>query len=374
MHLYILYTGGTIGCVGTPLTPMSGAEFEAAFRATMLPPIETQLPGTTVTFDSFEQTLDSTNMQPSDWVRMAQRICHAWQEHDAFLVLHGTDTMAWTSAALSFLLPGASKPVIVTGSQLPLFFATGSDPSAYQVLHNTDAVRNVEGAIRFLERAIPEVGLYFADLLLRGNRAIKSHASQFIAFSSPNYPILGELGVRPVLHSARLLKPGGGSPFADRITAVERDLSRVADRIDTASAIPFVLFPAQWSADGSDPSLLVSLLQQTQVISPELRGVVFEAYGEGNIPDFPAMQEQVRRMHDAGIVMVDCTQAFAGDVGHATYRTGSWLSEAGVIAGGDMTPVAALAKLIVLLAREESADAVRCGMSSNLAGELSVSG
>lgn len=374
MHLYILYTGGTIGCVGTPLAPVSGVEFEAAFRATMLPSIETQLPDTTVTFDSFEQTLDSTNMQPSDWVRMAQRICSAWHEHDAFLVLHGTDTMAWTSAALSFLLPNVSKPVIVTGSQLPLFFATGNDPSAYQVLHNTDAVRNVEGAIRFLERAIPEVGLYFADQLLRGNRAIKSHASQFIAFSSPNYPLLGELGVRPVLHSDRLQKPDCAATFTDRISEVERDLTRIAERIDSASAIPFVLFPAAWSVDNSDPSLLVSLLQQTQTISPELRGVVFEAYGEGNIPDFPAMQQQVRRMHDAGIVMVDCTQAFAGDVGHAIYRTGSWLSEAGVIAGGDMTPVAALAKLIVLLAREESEEAVRYGMSSNLAGELTVPG
>lgn len=374
MHLYILYTGGTIGCVGTPLAPMSGAEFEAAFLATMLPPIETQLPRTSVTFDSFEQTVDSTNMQPSDWVRMADRICRAWDEHDAFLVLHGTDTMAWTAAALSFLLPSVSKPVIVTGSQLPLFFATGSDPSAYQVLHNTDAVRNVEGAIRFLDRAIAEVGLYFADQLLRGNRAIKSHASQFIAFSSPNYQPLGELGVRPILHSDRLLQMDVQANAGGWLARAKQDLNRIATRIDAASAIPFVLFPAPWSTGADDPSLLVSILQHIQTVTPELRGIVFEAYGEGNIPDFPAMQEQVRLMHDAGIVMVDCTQAFAGNVGHANYRTGSWIADAGVIAGGDMTPVAALAKLIVLLAREDSPDAVRRGMKTNLAGELTVSG
>ena len=374
MKIYILYTGGTIGCVGSPLTPMAGADFEQAFRSNLLPVIESQMPEATVTFDYFSKTLDSTNMQPSDWVLMAQKIYDNYQAYDAFLVLHGTDTMAWTASALSFLLPGLSKPITVTGSQLPLFFETGSGPSDYQLLYNTDAVRNVEGAIRFMEFGIPEVSLYFADKLLRGNRAVKSNASEFMAFSSPNYHVLGEYGVLPTLYNQFVQLTPQSKSIDNNFEKVGANLKTIADNIATYSAIQFLLFPAYYQESGGDASLLVSMLDNLQVVAPAIKGIVFEAYGEGNIPDYPAMQAQVKKMHGAGVVLVDCTQVFAGDVNYNAYATGAWLKDAGVVGGHDMTPIAALTKLTVLLALEgaTATSEIEQRMATNLAGELTA--
>jgi L-asparaginase len=372
MNLYILYTGGTIGCVGSPLTPMDGADFEQAFNKNLLPVIQSQLPGTTVKLDYFADTLDSTNMQPSDWVLMAQKIYDNYQTYDAFLVLHGTDTMAWTASALSFLLPGLSKPITVTGSQLPLFYETGSGPSDYQLLYNTDAVRNVEGAIRFIDFGIPEVGLYFADKLLRGNRAVKSNASEFIAFSSPNCHILGEYGVLLTLYNQYVLPIPQSNSIDNNYAKVGTDLKTIAANIASSSVIQFLLFPAYYQESGEDASMLVSMLENLGKVAPPLKGIIFEAYGEGNIPDYAAMQAQVKKMHAAGMIMVDCTQVFAGDVNYNAYATGAWLKDAGVIGGHDMTPIAALTKLIVLLALEGTAatSIIEQQMATSLAGEL----
>ncbi|MBT6158216.1 MAG: hypothetical protein HOL01_20465 [Planctomycetaceae bacterium] len=372
MNLYILYTGGTIGCVGSPLTPMDGSDFESAFNANLLPVIQSQMPGTTVKFDYFKDTLDSTNMQPSDWVLMAQKIYDNYKDYDGFLILHGTDTMAWTASALSFLLPGLSKPITVTGSQLPLFYKNGSDPTKYQLLSNADAVRNVEGAIRFLEFGIPEVGLFFADKLLRGNRAVKSNASEFIAFSSPNYHTLGEYGVLPTLYNQYVLPLSQSNSIDNNYAKVGMDLQTIAAQIASSSVMQFLLFPAYYKEPDGDPSMLVSVLQSLEQVSPPLKGIIFEAYGEGNIPDYKEMQTQVANMRAAGMIMIDCTQVFAGDVNYNAYATGAWLKDAGVISGHDMTPIAALAKLIVLLALEgTSATAtIERQIGTSLAGEL----
>ncbi|RNC85696.1 MAG: hypothetical protein ED557_02685 [Balneola sp.] len=374
MNVYILYTGGTIGCVGTPLTPMSGADFQQAFEANLLPTIQSQLPGTSVTFDYFSTTLDSTNMQPSKWVEMAQKIYDNYNSYDGFIVLHGTDTMAWTSSALSFLLPGLSKPIIVTGSQLPLFYQTGSSPSDYQLLNNTDAVRNVEGAIRFLEFGFPEVGLYFADHLLRGNRAVKSNASEFVAFSSPNYHYLGEFGVIPTLYNNYVLPDPSVNSLSleENYTQVGQNLTTIASNISDSSVIQFLLFPAYYEEPDGDKSLLVSILENIQNASPALKGIIFEAYGEGNIPDYQSMQSLLSDMHSKELILIDCTQVFAGDVNYNAYATGAWLKDAGVVGGHDMTPIAALTKMIVLLALNPSSSQseVELQMASNLAGEL----
>lgn len=375
MNIYLLYTGGTIGCVGSPLSPLPGPDtggkpgFISLFKTNVESIITSQIPGATITYDYFSPTLDSTNMQPSDWVNIAQKILSNYTQNDAFLVLHGTDTMAWTSSALSFLLPSISKPLFVTGSQLPLFYQQGSSSS---LLFNTDALRNVLGAIQFMTFGMPEVGLYFADNLYRGNRVVKSNASQFTAFSSPNYPPLGLYGVLPRLNdSLILLTPSGVNALDNNIQQVTDNLKTIATNINSASVIQFLLFPAYYDQT-SGSSLMVSMLNQLSQVSPTLKGIIFEAFGEGNIPDFTQMQKLLTDLHSNGVILVDCTQVYAGDVNYNAYATGAWLKGCGVISGYDMTPLAALTKLIVQLALNPSASQsdIENTMGTNLAGEM----
>ncbi|HEX8173047.1 MAG TPA: asparaginase domain-containing protein [Thermoanaerobaculia bacterium] len=372
MNLYLLYTGGTIGSVGSPLAPMTGPQFESAFDSLVLPIIQSQLSGgVTVNFDYFDPTLDSTNMQPSDWVLIAQRIVTNYAANNAFLVLHGTDTMAWTASALSFLLPGLSKPVFVTGSQLPMFYQTVD--SSYQLLYNTDALRNVLGAVEFLTYGIPEVGLYFSDTLFRGNRAVKSNASQFTAFSSPNFPALGQYGVLPKLDDALVLPmPTEANALDGNLAQVTTDLTTIADNITSKSVIVFLCFPAYYENETTGTSLLVSMLTQLLAGTPPLTGVVFESFGEGNIPDIQQMQTLLKQMSSSGITLVDCTQVYSGDVNYNAYATGAWLPQAGVLSGYDMTPIAALTKLIVYLALNPTASAseIQLAMGTSQAGEM----
>ncbi len=375
MKIYILYTGGTIGSVGTPLAPMPGADFQTAFNAQILDMITTQLPGTTVEIDYFQTTLDSTNMQPSDWVLMAQKIYDNYNSYNAFMVLHGTDTMAWTASALSFLLPGLSKPVTVTGSQLPLFFreSPSQNPKDYQLLYNTDAVRNVLGGIQFLTTGIPEVGLYFADHLFRGNRTVKSNASEFVAFSSPNFHSLGEYGVLPTLYNQYIQPVPESTSIDNNYEQVGAELTTISANIAQRSVLQFLLFPAYYTEPNGSSSLLVSMLTQLESVSPTLAGIVFESYGEGNIPDYQSMQDLLTKMRRVEHkILVDCTQVYAGNVNYNAYATGAWLKKAGVISGHDMTPIAALAKLIVLIAKnpEATVDDIELQMGENLAGEL----
>jgi|KBSSwiStaDraftv2_1062776.scaffolds.fasta_scaffold410822_2 L-asparaginase len=373
MNIYLLYTGGTIGSVGTPLSPMQGPQFEAAFRSNLESIITTQIPGSTISYDWFHTVLDSTNMQPSDWVTIAQKIVSNYANYDGFLILHGTDTMAFTSSALSFLLPGLSKPVFVTGSQLPLFYQDGSN---YSLLYNTDALRNVLGAIEFMTFGIPEVGLYFDDNLYRGNRAVKSNASQFAAFSSPNLPSLGLYGVLPKLNDALILpQPDSAVALDNNLNAVAQQLDAVANKINSQSVIQFPFFPAYYNTNSGD-SLAVSMLTQLQSISPPLKGIVFESFGEGNIPDFPQMQTLLGTFNTLGMIMIDCTQVYAGDVNYNAYATGAWLRGAGVLSGFDMTAIAALTKLTVLIAANASApsETIKTLLGTNLAGELTATG
>ena len=371
MKIYLLYTGGTIGSVGTPLKPLQGPAFTAAFKAVIEPLINTQMQDTDISYDFFPQTLDSTNMQPSDWVTIAQKILDNYCANDAFLVLHGTDTMAWTSSALSFMLPAISKPLIVTGSQLPLFYS--QNEGDYSLLFNTDALRNVMGALQFLKFRIPEVGLYFADALNRGNRAVKSNASEFTAFTSPNFPPLGTYGVLPQVASNLILPMPSSNALDHHIEQVRADLNTLRAHIDMVSVIQFLIFPAYY---GKNASLLVSMLKQIRQIEPPLKGIIFESFGAGNIPDFNAMRELVEDMHQSGIIMVDCTQVHSGDVNYDAYATGSWLRKAGVLSGFDMTPVAALTKLIVTLAHQSDAtyEPIQIRMATNLAGEMNGHG
>ena len=373
MKIYILYTGGTIGCVGDPLSPMSSEDFGKAFTALMTPSIEEKLPGTSITIEGFSSTLDSTNMQPSEWVLMAQRIVQKYDDYDNFLILHGTDTMAWTSSAISYMLPGLSKTVTVTGSQLPLFTESTDSTCGYQLRFNTDAVRNVLGAVQFFEMELPEVCLYFADTLFRGNRVVKSNASDFVAFASPNYHQLGTYGVIPTLFSQYVLPVPHSKSMGHKrnLRRVQRDLETIWENISSKSVLQIQTFPGYYSEDGSK-SLLASMVKALKDVSPKLGGIIFESYGIGNIPSFSSMQEILGELHDDNVILADCTQVFAGGVDYNEYATGAWLKTKGVISGHDMTPIAAMAKLTILLALHptESIETIENMMGESLVGEL----
>lgn len=202
INVYILYTGGTIGSVGTPLRPMTPNEFQSAFNSQAKPILLSFLPpSSSITIDLMEHPIDSRKMKPTEWVTIALWILRNYALFDSFVVLHGTDTLQWTSAALSFLLPGLSKQVCVTGSQHPLFIDSDRSAGPFVLDHGSDGLSNIIGALLFSSAAIiPEVTVFFGSLILRGNRARKVHVTSPDAFASPNYPPFGVFH-RSITHS-----------------------------------------------------------------------------------------------------------------------------------------------------------------------------
>lgn len=279
--------------------------------------------------------LDSANMRPSDWERIANDIAARHDEVDAFVVLHGTDTMAYTASALSFMLEGLAKPVILTGSQIPL------------VEPRNDARENlVTSLLLATHDALAEVAIYASGMLLRGNRATKVSSVGFDAFASPNFPPLGRVGVNIEIDH-RLLRPAAeGSVHVSPL----RDVEVVALR----------LFPG------------IGAATLRNVLSGPVKGVVLETYGAGNAPDDHELHEALADATDRGVVIVNCTQCLRGTVAMESYATGSRLAAAGVVGGGDMTAEAALAKLVYLASGSDDPDRIRAGMRSDLRGELTA--
>ena len=280
--------------------------------------------------------LDSANMGPADWERIAGAIADRHDDVDGFVVLHGTDTMAYTASALSFLLEGLAKPVILTGSQIPL------------VEPRNDARENLVTSLLLAARDdLAEVAIYLSGVLLRGNRSTKVSSSGFDAFASPNFPPLGRVGVN-VDVDTRLLRP------------VERGPLRVR-RLRDVDVIALRLFP------GIRAETLRNLL------SGGVRGVVLETYGAGNAPDDDVLHRALAEASERGTVIVNCTQCLRGGVAMDSYATGSKLAAAGVVGGGDMTVEAALTKLVWLLSMHDDPERVRTAMVRNVRGELTES-
>lgn len=366
MNIGILYTGGTIGCTGDPLTPLSESDFEKAFNTNITPIIQSQYPDCYINFIQFGTSLDSTNLQPSDWCKMAKDILPCYDTYDAFIVLHGTDTMAWTASALSFLFTGLdgngnpnavlSKTIVVTGSQLPLFHQDSNDNLS--ILFNTDAYQNVCGAVASAYSGVPEVCLYFNDTLFRGNRTVKTNASEFNAFSTPNYPNLGKYGVEFEVYNEHILPlpvtqaVSLDSPEARELLSTQ--LNYISENIDSSTILPFLAYPAYYD-DTQSPNTSVLANMLSACLDQGVNGLILESYGEGNFPsgnpDNPedgAIYQTLEQAHENGVVIVDCTQVLSGTVNSGAYASGSWLSDAGAIGGFDMTPIATLTKLIYL--------------------------
>lgn len=283
----------------------------------------------------YQPLLDSSNMSMNDWNLIASDIASQYEQFDGFVVFHGTDTMAYTASALSFMLENLGKPVILTGSQIPLSEV------------RNDAADNVITSLWLCaHHAIPEVCIYFNQQLLRGNRAQKINAQRFNAFDSPKFPHLADIGIGIELRDDLILKRPN-KPF----------------RLQTISPHPIAnlrLFP------GFITDVLASLLQQP------LQGLVLETYGSGNAPNHdPRFLECLKQACLRGVVIINCSQCQEGRVEMGQYATSHSLQEAGLISGHDMTPEAAHCKLLYLFSKNLGIQEVKRRMESNLCGELS---
>jgi len=335
-RVYIIYTGGTIGMRPTSegYAPAPGYLAEQIMA---MPELTSDLMPE-VDIHEYDPLLDSSNMTPDDWHKIASDIGAHYQEYDGFIILHGTDTMAYTASALPFMLQGLGKPVVLTGSQIPLCEV------------RNDARANLITALTIAANfSIPEVCLCFGNQLLRGCRSVKVSADGLDAFASPNLAPLGDIGVDIRIHWDLVL------PAPNAGTALQvHELKQVS-----IGALP--LWP------GIPAEVVRNFLQ------PPLQGLILRAYGVGNGPtnnaDFlSALKEATAR----GVVIVDCTQCLRGSVQLGDYATGSALAKAGVISGYDLTAEAALAKLSYLFSQKLPVDEIKRLMQTNLRGELTA--
>ncbi len=332
-RVYVAYTGGTIGMLGEP---NSYAPAPGYLRDRLLEMPELQHPEMpSIEVRSFDPLLDSADMQPANWLEIAQDIASRYDEFDGFVVLHGTDTMAYTASALPFLLPGLAKPVVLTGSQIPLCEV------------RNDARDNVITALLIAaNHPVPEVMVLFGDRLMRGCRSTKTDCAGLQAFESPNFGELGDIGAKIKIHWERARRAPEGT------------------RLEVAP-----LAETEIGALRLFPGISARVLMNT--LAPPLQGLVLETYGVGNGPSHdPRFLEALRAATARGAVVVATTQCLRGEVDLSSYATGAALADAGVISGGDMTPEAALAKLVCLFGRGLPSEEVRPAMRENLVGEL----
>ena len=343
-NVLLLYTGGTIGMEQTPrgYRPVPGM-LERLIHSSRTFQDPTMPPGTTppsrhgrhirYQIKEYSPLLDSSNMSVADWVRIARDVERYYDDYDAFIVLHGTDTMAYTASALSFMLENLGKTVIVTGSQIPIS----------QV--RNDGVDNLlDSLILAGHYDIPEVCLYFRSRLMRGNRAQKVDTSGLNAFASGNHPLLASVGIDIDVHWQHVR-----SPSAQQLRIMPITNSNVAT---------LRLFP------GIPTSILDNFLR------PPIEGVVLETFGSGNAPDNRAdLLAALREASERGVIIVNTTQCHRGGVA-LQYAGGNALAEAGVVSGGDMTAEAALTKLAYLLSKGLPRPEIRRLMQTDIRGEL----
>ncbi|MBZ0276956.1 MAG: asparaginase [Anaerolineae bacterium] len=334
-RIYVAYTGGTIGMKLTD----SGYAPEAGFLSAQIAAMPEFKNPIMPKFDLHEYNplLDSANMTHHNWREIAEDIAAHYEAYDGFIVLHGTDTMAYTASALPFMLSGLQKPVILTGSQIPLCEV------------RSDARENLITALLLAANyAIPEVCLYFGSTLLRGCRATKISAGGFDAFDSPNYPPLGVVGIDIDIDW-------------DHVLPVDRSIRNqlTLQPLDTSEVSVLRLFP------GLSAHMLRNMLQ------PPLKGLIIEAYGVGNGPEKSRdVMDALTEASERGVVIVVCSQCLRGTVDLNDYSAGSALARAGAISGYDMTTETALAKLRYLFSLGLSSDDVRAAMQTDLVGEL----
>lgn len=337
ISILIIYTGGTIGMREDPKTrALSPMKFEL---------IQEEIPelyklGFNIGSITFNPPIDSANMTPSIWIELAIAIKTHYTQYDGFVILHGTDTMAYTASALSYMLENLDKPVIMTGSQLPI-----------GVLR-TDGKENIITAIQMAaakkggRAVIPEVCIYFNSQLFRGNRTTKQDSQQFSAFNSHHYPPLATAGVDIKYNFDKINYPGS------------KGILNINTSIDD-NVIVLKIFP------GLNQKYFESILAL-----PGLKGVILESYGSGNMPTFPWVFEAIQKSTNLGIVFVNVSQCPGGNVKMGYYETSRVLQEAEVVGGKDITLEAAVTKLMFLLGQNLPVSEVKSYLLQNLSGEI----
>jgi len=339
--ILIVYTGGTIGMRKAPegYKPQKG--HLQALLATIPYFEDPTLPRYEIV--EFDPLLDSANIGPRHWLWVADTIRRNYATYDGFLVIHGTDTLSYTASALSFMLEDLAKPVVLTGSQVPLA-ETRNDAQ-----HNLLAAMQVLG--RHHER-LTEVMVCFASHLFRGNRTTKVSVGSFDAFASPNFPPLGRIGIDIVIDWQRTLPARARRPDVGMLEVVE---------LGNATVGVFRVFP------GLKPKLLEA------VLAPPVQGVVLECFGAGNAPTAdPGFMEVLREATGRGVVIVAVTQPHRGSANLSLYATGRALLDVGVVSGYDMTTEAAAAKLFYLFEKGFTPTRVKRLVQQSLVGELTV--
>lgn len=331
-RIYIAYTGGTIGM--KPSKDGYIPQKQHLTDAIMKTPDFHRKEMPEFTINEYHPLIDSSNMSPTDWQHIANDIKKHYDDYDGFVVLHGTDTMAYTSSALSFMLENLSKPVIVTGSQIP-----------FSQLRS-DGKENLLNAL-FIAANFPinEVGLFFNNKLFRGNRSIKAYADGFNAFDSPNLPPLLEAGINIKLIEGKITQP-------------------ISQPLKLAQITPQPIGVVHLY-----PGISVELIKN--IIKQPVKALIIRSYGVGNAPQNQAMLDCLKQANDNGIVIVNCSQCIKGTVNMKGYATGNALSKIGVISGNDMTLEATLTKLHYLLSKDYSHEKICQLLEVSLRGELS---
>ncbi len=339
-RVLLIYTGGTIGMVENMDT---GAlePFNFSHLRSNMPEIKRL--NFQVETHLFDPPIDSSDMSLAVWQQIVRVIEENYGDYDGFVILHGTDTMSYTASALSFMFENLTKPVILTGSQLPIgkLRTDGKENliTALEIAADKDALGHP---------VVPELCIYMQNLLMRGNRTTKVNAYHFSAFSSPNYPWLAQAGLEIRYDRQLILMPDYHRPVCFHYAMDHHVLI-------------LKLFPG-----------ITEEVVRAQLEVPGLKGVVLEAYGTGNAPMYAWFSKQMQRAFERDIVIVNVTQCLYGAVEMHRYENGRQLENMGVTSGSDITTEAALAKLMFLFGKGESPAEVRRLMKVPLCGELTV--
>ncbi|HUH19961.1 type I asparaginase [Albibacterium sp.] len=334
-NIFVIYTGGTIGMVMDEETD-SFVPFDFDLISKNVP--ELNRLNYKLTVCSFTPIIDSSNMTPAIWLKMAEIVKENYEDHDGFVILHGSDTMAFSAAALSFMLEGLQKPVIFSGSQLPI----GSV--------RTDARENLITALEIASAKkkdrslVHEVGIYFDSQLYRGNRSFKYNSAKFEAFRSPNYPVLVEAGVH-LRYNEAALQDNSGQEFI------------LHTQLDNSISV-LKLYP------GINQKVVKSILES------DARSIIMETFGSGNTTTDTWFLDMLRDALKNGKNILNISQCRVGSVELGRYETSKWLKDMGVLSGYDMTFEAAVTKLMHLQGRYESQAEVAHWAEISLRGEL----
>lgn len=331
----IIYTGGTFGMHYNAEGVLVPFDFGAILD--QLPMISRLALDLTVV--SFRKPVDSSNIQPEHWMEMATIVERHYSQSDGFVILHGTDTMAYTASALSFMLTGLSKPVVLTGAQLPI-----SEPRS-DARENLINALEIASARRDGKPVVPEVSIYFNNELLRGNRTRKTQSMQFDAFDSGNYPALATAGV-VIEYNWPVLRRGDGGQLV------------VLKKFDVNVAV-LQLFP------GITEAFVKSVLA-----TADLKALILETFGSGTVPGLPWFYTALEKSIARGLIVLNVSQCPGAQVIQGRYESSKRLLEIGVLSGGDMTLEAACTKLMLLLG-EYGAGGVKDRIGKSLAGEIS---